>query len=59
MYQKRRYRYVDGKLEKRWDGFDGDGWCETKEQALDLATAPEPPRRGRKPGSKNKAKAEA
>ena len=33
-YQNRRYRVVDGKLAKRWDGADEPGWFVTKAEAL-------------------------
>ena len=32
-YQNRRYRVVDGKLAKRWDGADEPGWFVTKAEA--------------------------
>ena len=34
-YQNRRYRVVDGKLAKRWDGADEPGWFVTKADAWD------------------------
>ena len=39
-YQNRRYRVVDGKLAKRWDGADEPGWFVTKAEAWDAVSVP-------------------
>lgn len=33
-YDRRRYRVVNGVLEKSWQGEDSDGWVRTKAEAL-------------------------
>lgn len=33
LYQKRRYKVFDGRIQKRFDGFDRDGWVADKAQA--------------------------
>ena len=37
MYHKRRYKVVDGRLQKRWDATDDNGWHKTKAEALEAA----------------------
>ena len=39
-YQNRRYRVVDGKIEKRWDGTKEPGWFMTKAEAWAAVAAP-------------------
>ena len=42
-YQNRRYRVVDGKLAKRWDGADEPGWFLTKAEAWAAVNVPPAP----------------
>ena len=42
-YQNRRYRVVDGKLAKRWDGADEPGWFVTKAEAWAAVNVPPVP----------------
>ena len=42
-YQNRRYRVVDGKLAKRWDGADEPGWFVTKAEAWAAVNVPPAP----------------
>ena len=42
-YQNRRYRVVDGKLAKRWDGADEPGWFVTKVEAWAAVNVPPAP----------------
>lgn len=39
-YQNRRYRVVDGKLEKVWNGTNEPGWFKTKAEAWAAVAAP-------------------
>jgi hypothetical protein len=68
MYHKRRYRYVNGRFEKRWDNVDEEGWFKTKAEAIKAVEPPElqwppaiepsliapPKKRGRPKGSRNR-----
>ncbi len=53
-YQNRRYRVVDGKLQKRWDA-PGEGWFMTKAEAWAAVKPPAPPTElPRRPGRPRK-----
>lgn len=49
-YQNRRYRVVDGKLEKVWNGTNEPGWFKTKVEARAAVTPPQEPAETEEPG---------